>query len=49
MKKECNMNYLKQAYDKLQLEGVYFTPKKVVTKIQKEQINALISNPPYKK
>jgi hypothetical protein len=43
------MNYLKQAYDKLQLEGVYFTPKKVVSKIQKELINSLISNPPFKK
>jgi hypothetical protein len=39
------MNYLKKLVYDLKLDGVYYTPKKIVNKIT---INYIIGNPPYK-
>jgi len=39
------MNYLQAAIDKLKLDGVYYTPKKVIDKIT---YDCIIGNPPIK-
>ena len=39
------MNYLQAAVDNLNLDGVYYTPKKVIDKINTD---CIIGNPPIK-
>ena len=39
------MNYLKLAIDKLKLDGVYYTPKKILDKLNTD---CIIGNPPFK-
>ena len=41
-------NFIKKAYDEL-FAITYFTPKKVIDYIKKQQIKAIIGNPPYGK
>ncbi len=46
------MNFIKRATGLLTKDltgGVYFTPKKVTNFINKERINSIIGNPPFKK
>jgi hypothetical protein len=42
------MNYLQSAIEKLNLNGVYYTPETIKNKIQMETTNAITGNPPFK-
>jgi len=42
------MNYLQAAVDKLNLDGMYYTPKKINKMIETERNNVIIGNPPIK-
>ena len=43
-----NSTYLLNAIEKLNLNGVYFTPEIIKTKIKMDETKAIIGNPPFK-
>lgn len=43
------MNFLINAINNLNVKGVYYTPDIIINKINMENINIIIGNPPLKK